>query len=246
MELYLIRHGQSANNALDLDDNYPYSRGVDPSLTDLGKQQAEHLARYLTQGVDLETLVTMPLTNRPELPHGFGITRIYASPMLRSLQTAQPLAKALGIPVEVWVELHEHGGMFLRYPDERGVVGFPGRSRAEILADFPDYLLPPSITEEGWWNPTSKEEDLAGCYARAVRVSQVMREFADSQEQIALVTHGTFTDCLVKAFLNMLPSNNLHFSHYNTGVSRLEFRPKGEVIVRYVNRVNHLPSEMVT
>lgn len=43
MELYIIRHGQSQNNAIGNDTN----RTMDPLLTELGKQQAEKLSEYL-------------------------------------------------------------------------------------------------------------------------------------------------------------------------------------------------------
>ncbi|NWG18397.1 MAG: histidine phosphatase family protein [Chloroflexi bacterium] len=247
MELYLIRHGQSANNVIMMAySDYEHRRDVDPPLTALGQQQAEATARYLAEAVNLETLVEQPAENRAEMPTGFDITRLYSSPMLRALQTAQPIGQALGLPVEVWPDVHEHGGMYLRYPDERGVVGFPGRSRAEILADFPDYILPDSITEAGWWNPASKEEDIAGCFARAVRVAAALRRRAHSQERIAIVTHGTFSDCLLKALLNMLPSDHLHYRLYNTGITRLDFRADGHVIVWYINRVHHLPPALVS
>ena len=46
MDLFIIRHGQSANNALaNIKD-----RQVDPPLTDLGVQQANELARFLMDG----------------------------------------------------------------------------------------------------------------------------------------------------------------------------------------------------
>ncbi|MBK8035238.1 MAG: histidine phosphatase family protein [Chloroflexi bacterium] len=48
LELYIIRHGQSTNNALP--DDSQATRVNDAPLTDLGKRQAEALATYLARG----------------------------------------------------------------------------------------------------------------------------------------------------------------------------------------------------
>lgn len=246
MELYLIRHGQSVNNVIMVNADYEHLRDADPALTPLGWQQAEAAAHYLAEATNLEALVDLPAENRREVPPGFGITRLYSSPMLRALQTAQPIAQALKLPVEVWVEVHEHGGLYLEYPDERGVVGFPGRTRADMQRDFPGCLLPEAITDQGWWNPASKREDIAGCFARAARVAAGLRRRAYSQERIAIITHGTFAACLLKALLNMLPSDQLHYHLYNTSITRLDFRADGHMVIRYINRIAHLPPEWVS
>ena len=50
MELFIIRHGQSGNNALaNIRD-----RSVDPPLTDLGERQAEMLGEYVARGENQE------------------------------------------------------------------------------------------------------------------------------------------------------------------------------------------------
>lgn len=248
MDLYIIRHGQSTNNVIgDHTPNYETRREVDPPLTDLGQRQAAAVARYLAEGENLETWAELPQSSRDEMPRGFGITHLYASPMLRAMQTAQPIARALGLPVEVWIELHEHGGMYLEYPDERGLVGHPGRRRSEIQQDFPDYVLPDELTEEGWWRPTDKREDITGAYARAMRVAAVLRRRASSHDCIALVTHGTFAECLIKALLNMLPSPDVRTYLYNTSLSHVHFYPtNSRLTLRYLNRVQHLAPEMVS
>lgn len=69
----LVRHGQTAWNK-DL-----HFRGTtDLPLSDLGLAQAQRVAEWLK---------------------GEPIRAIYSSPLLRTVQTAQPLADALGLPV---------------------------------------------------------------------------------------------------------------------------------------------------
>ena len=84
MELYLIRHGQSANNLREqVLAEHPLTtpaaaapRMADPPLTDLGELQARLAGESL----------------RDE-----GITRLYCGPMLRTLQTAQIIGTLLDL-----------------------------------------------------------------------------------------------------------------------------------------------------
>jgi len=83
--LYIIRHAQSLNNAR------PESQRVeDPGLTDLGKQQALHLA----QGF-------------PSLE----IDRLISSPFRRTLETTEAIVRTTRLKPEIWVDLHGRPGM---------------------------------------------------------------------------------------------------------------------------------------
>jgi broad specificity phosphatase PhoE len=235
MELVLIRHGQSTNNALDKVQN----RVCDPPLTELGRRQAEILAQHLAGGTSL-TLWEAEGHNQ----HGYGITRLYCSPMWRALQTAQPIGLTLGLAPEVWVEVHEHGGIFLDYGEAGGIVGYPGKTRAEMLAEFPNYVLPEGVTDEGWWH--GGREDRSACYGRAIKVAARVREQAAGEERIALVSHGDFLDALLKAFFNQLPGRQVYYHHFNAAITRLDFRSDGHLDVQYVNRVDHLPPDLMS
>jgi len=243
MELYIIRHGQSTNN-LTMITNVQ-DRVADPPLTDLGQQQAEALARHLQSGLNPDRIIDGAY-GRSDTQPGFGITQLYCSPMCRTLQTCQPISRALRLQPHVWIEIHEHGGIFLDHQDERGVVGMPGMTRSEILASFPDYQLPDAITEAGWWNAALGEEDLPSAQARAIRVAAALREQADRPDRIAIVTHATFADCLLKALLNQLPTTRHFFAHYNTAISRVDFLDAHHLRLRFTNRVDHLPPEMIS
>jgi broad specificity phosphatase PhoE len=238
MELYIIRHAQSTNNALtDRAD-----RGCDPPLTALGRGQAEYLAQHLT--TEMQRLSPR---ERGYLERGYGITHLYCSPMWRALQTAQPIGEALGLTPKVWIDIHEWGGIFLDHGEPEGVVGHPGKTRPEILEEFPNYVLPEGIREEGWW-AMATEEDRAGAMARAIRVVETLQRRAGDKddEQIVIVTHAGFGAMLIKAFLNLLPSDDVWFHIRNTSISRIELRTGEPLHVCYLNRVDHLPPEMVT
>lgn len=244
MELYLIRHGQSTNNALaDMND-----RTRDPDLTDLGRQQAEFVAKHLTNGISPEVVKVNGVEDtHASLKRGFDITKLYCSAMRRALQTAKPISEALGLTPEVWVDIHEKGGIFLDHGQEKGCMGYPGMTRSEILAEFPDYQLPDQITEDGWWNNGC--EDWPGCHGRAINVVYQLRHMAgngNGDERIALVSHGGFMDALLKALCNQLPSKHIWYHHFNTAITRIDFREDGGLSLRYLNRVEHLSPEYIS
>ena len=82
VRLLLVRHGQSPSNVRHLLD----TAVPGPSLTDLGREQAEAVAQLL----------------RDE-----GIGLVVASSQARAQETARPLATALGLDVQVLDELRE-------------------------------------------------------------------------------------------------------------------------------------------
>lgn len=252
MQLYLIRHGQSTNNVSMARD--PDDRVVDAPLTELGWEQARRAAQHLATTRNIDSAVEQHYGFPSPTPQvGAGFTHIYCSPMHRTLQTARPIADAFGLKPQVWVETHEHGGQHLRID---GVVrGFPGKTRAEVAEEFPDYGLPVELTDAGWWRVEDGEEDIYGCFTRAMRVANKLHDRAATLrnrgevESLALVTHGTFMDALLKALFNQLPAspaNTAYYTHYNTGITRLDFMPTGVPKIRYLNRVDHLTPELVS
>jgi len=231
MRLYFIRHGQSFNNALkDQRD-----RVEDPELTDIGQEQAERCAAFLASSQEM-----------PE--GGFNIDELYVSPMKRTLQTAAPIAQALQVKPQVWLDIHEIGGIFLADGDG-GVRGFGGLTRDQITVGFPDYALPESVKDVGWWDPNHGQETPAAFLARAIRVALTLRDRANEDIHIALVSHAAFLDALTKTLLNQAPTHpdDLFYLHYNTGISRFDFNhPYGRMRMTYFNRTAHLTPELET
>jgi 2,3-bisphosphoglycerate-dependent phosphoglycerate mutase len=239
MRLYLIRHGQSANNALYLKnpEEFENLRSHDPHLTEIGQQQALHAAQYLAQANEEDT---------------FDFTHIYVSPMIRAMDTAKPIAEALAVQPEIWQDIHEVGGLYLANGD--GSKGFPGINRAYIQDCYPTYKIPDEFGENGWWNPSHSKESPGQFLSRAIRVIAALKARVATNERILLVTHAAFADYLVKALLNQLPSNQdtLFYNHYNTGISRFDmgsdsFRGYLDgTRMHYLNRVDHLPATLRT
>ena len=240
MELFIIRHGQSGNNALaNIRD-----RSVDPPLTDLGERQAEMLGEYVARGENQELSRETTGNTKYELRHGLGITSLFTSPMYRSLQTVQPVSRASGLAPRIWVDIHEEGGMFLNHGGDEGLVGYPGRTRSEILAEFPDYVLPTSFDETGWWN--KDHEDPASLLVRATKVSEQLREMAKTEDRVAIITHGAFMNALLNAIFGQISEGHMYYRHHNTAISRFYMDGNGRFEVLYLNSTVHLNPESIS
>jgi 2,3-bisphosphoglycerate-dependent phosphoglycerate mutase len=243
VRLYLVRHAQSVNNA-------GISQGLapvpDPPLTELGQAQTLKLAEMLSTAHEPDQLSDLMLWRTPEaLADGstiYRFTRIVTSPMLRALQTTQPLAEALNVPVKVWPDICERGGIYQRIPS--GTVGLPGLTRRQIREQFPGYDLPTTITDDGWWR--GNRETPHAFAARAEQVAAIIRDRAAmdwSDDHVLMLSHFAFIDALLRVLLGT--PDGVMFYFYNTSVTRLDFSDRG-IVVRGVNRVDHLPPEMVS
>lgn len=242
-ELYLIRHGQSQYNAFAAESKANATeetpRTSDPSLTPAGYAQAACVARYLADEAD-----KTDVRDGTPVEDGHGIDKLYTSAMLRALETTQPIAAALGLTPEIWLDVHEEGGIWLDHGDGRGPVGYPGMTRTEIEAQFCGFLQPDSITEAGWWNrPFESHDDLV---RRAARVAEDVRQrIAGQESRVGIVSHGTFISLLIQHLLLGQYVPDIRFSNHNTGISRLDF-DGDSVMLRYLNRIDHLPMDLVT
>ncbi len=110
MQIYFIRHGQSTNNILSYEDgSYDYERVSDPSLTDIGVEQANMLE---IPGAKLEwpADVTIDTQNR----YGFGLTHLYCSLMIRAVHTGSIISSHVGLPLVGLPQVHEVGGYILK------------------------------------------------------------------------------------------------------------------------------------
>lgn len=63
--------------------------------------------------------------------------------------------------------------------------------------------------------------------------------------RVAIVSHGTFISLLIQHLLLGRYVPDIRFSNHNTGISRLDF-DGDSVMLRYLNRIDHLPMDLVT
>jgi glucosyl-3-phosphoglycerate phosphatase len=163
--MILLRHGQSEFNL-----RYAATR-VDPGiedarLTEYGHYQAEQAARQLAEQ---------------------RITRIIASPYTRALQTAEPISRRLGVPIEVWPVVRERFGLACDVGTLRGRLSgcWPAHSFAEI--------------EEKWW--PDAHETPTQVTDRAVEFRQRMAA-SPGWEATLVVSHWGFILCMTGQSIN--------------------------------------------
>ncbi len=155
LAMILLRHGQSEFNL-----HFTATRrdpGIhDPRLTELGHEQAREAARALAQA---------------------GIRRIITSPYTRALQTAAPIAAALGVPVYVNPIVRE------RYAFSCDV----GSPVSALAPAWPHHDF--SHIDEIWWPQI--EEPAEGIIGRASLFRAEMAALPDWSDTL-VVSHWGF------------------------------------------------------
>ncbi len=153
--MILIRHGQSDFNAVfnrtRVDPGIP-----DPGLTEQGRRDAAAAAGALA---------------------GRGIRRLLASPYTRTLETAEIIARHLGVPVTIEPLVRERAYFLCDIGSHRSAL-----ARRWPHLDF-DHV------EERWWPPLDESQDLL--LARCMRFRAAMAETADWRA-VGVVTHWGF------------------------------------------------------
>ena len=241
MKLYYIRHGQSENNALY--DLYGDSQGrlEDPPLTATGQRQAQALVGFIQQKDLKGQAGDTPQLKKRDF---FGFTHLYTSLMVRAVQTAHALAGAVNLTPVAWPDIHETGGMHLADEISGENLGRPGKGRSYFEENFNSLILPESISDEGWWNrPFERDEE---CQPRARRVLQeLLARHGGTHDRVAFVSHGGFYVHLMREIF-AIQGANIWLHMFNTGITRVDFRPDGRANLIYHDRTDHLPEELLT
>lgn len=192
MQLLLVRH------ALPLRSEH--GEGSDPNLSDQGLAQTERL---------------------PEALDRFPISRVVSSPQRRAIQTAEPVAAARGLTVEI---------------DDRF---------AEYDRDLPLYIPVEQIREEmpeEWARlaqghlPSAVDEDAFLARVRAAVDDLVAA--VDPEDTVAVFSHGGVINVLLHQILGT--ARLLSFPVDYASVTRLLFSRSGQATVAGVNGVEHV------
>ncbi|KAJ6519873.1 histidine phosphatase superfamily [Mycena sanguinolenta] len=187
--IYIARHGFRMNW---VNNTWKSVTGLakDPPLAAFGETQARELAEYF---------LSLPEDQRP--------TAIFSSPYYRCLQTAQPVAKALSVPIFV-----EHGISEWYSPVTPGTGLHPRPGSASSLrAYFPE------IDPDAWssiWYPPRVGEDVAEVHARAAGFLDAFvpaaedrfacgqnAETAHTATRVLLVSHAATVIALTRALV---------------------------------------------
>ena len=230
MQFYFIRHAQSENNALWDQTGADIGRKEDPSLTELGWEQARRVAG-LVAGLH-------------DGAERFGVTHLYCSPMLRAVATAYEIGKQAGLMPVLWKDWHECGGLFSGTRANNDIVPRPGMSKQVLEERFPGIVTNGEVGPDGWWQGDYELEEERS--ARGTRVVERLLEIhAGTNDVVAVVSHGAFYQRFVAALMGIEKVKPIWFLMNNTGVTRVDFNSIETTLV-YSNSLQHLPSTMVS
>ena len=247
MRLYLIRHCESENNALWVRTGSADGRSEDPHLTDRGKRQAKVLAAYLAGAREASAV---PFEGGP-MREGLQISHLYTSLLQRAIQTALPISRALDLPLVAWPEIHERGGVYLSDPETGEEQGLPGPGRPFFEAQYPQLLLPESLDDNGWWNRPYELREAALGRAEIV-LAALMERHGDTDDHVALVTHGGFTQSILQTMFGVSPhrspfsGDRFVWLKFNNGaISRIDIS-HDLLRLAYLNFIDYMPGVLIT
>lgn len=246
MQIYYIRHGQSANNQLYAESGSEKGRVEDPPLTEVGWRQAwflaEHVARMNRNTGGRKADLNFIVPGEGSL-YEYQFTHIYTSLMTRAVQTASVLSKKIGIPLFGMAELHEAGGVYLEDENTGEKVGKPGKTPAELRREFPELILPDGLAEDGWYNRPYEERE--NRLPRAKRVlNDLLVRHSGSPDRVALVSHGAFYQYFITAVLGLDERPPVWFFLNNAAITRIDAGERFDII--YMNRTHHIPEDILT
>jgi 2,3-bisphosphoglycerate-dependent phosphoglycerate mutase len=240
MQLFFIRHAQSGNNRLWEQTKSNQGRNEDPDLSDLGRKQVDCLSAYL----QVPSKVVIQNDNQA-MQVGFGFTHIYTSLMTRAVRTGAGIAESVNLPLVAWKDIHEWGGIYLEDLETEEKKGLPGKSGKELLEIYPKLVLDASIKQDGWWNRPYEEEEEQ--LQRAARVLAELRaRHGNTDDRVVFVSHGGFYRLFVSAIVGFDSTSSVWFDLNNCAISRFDFWPDGGVNIRYMNRLEHIPMELIS
>ncbi|MCV7343613.1 histidine phosphatase family protein [Mycolicibacterium rhodesiae] len=192
MQLLLVRHA--------LPHRTEAGEGSDPELSDEGWDQARRL---------------------PEALDRFPLARLISSPQRRALQTAEPVAKATGLTVDIDDRLAEYDRGLSHYVPIEQVR----KERPEEWARMADGRLPSTVDED----------EFRG------RVGAALTDIvtaADHDETVAVFSHGGVINVILHELLGT--KRLLSFPIDYVSITRLLYARSGFGTVAAVNTTEHV------
>ncbi|AKS31186.1 histidine phosphatase family protein [Mycolicibacterium goodii] len=192
MQLLLIRHA--------LPPRSEPGQGSDPVLSEAGIEQAGRL---------------------PDALKRFPVTRVVSSPQRRAVQTAEPLAGALGLPVEVDERIAEYDRDMTHYVPIEEIA----EENPEELARLAGGHLPSGVDEA----------EFAG------RISAAVADLVatgDHRDTVAVFSHGGVINVLLHRILSTERLLSFHIDY--ASVTRVLASRSGRLSVASVNGTEHV------
>ena len=200
MQLLLVRHGQPVTE-VHTDGSF-----ANPSLSHIGQQQADLAGKWLAE---------------------LGVQRVYASPMARALQTAEPIAAAAQLGSDAIVV-------------REGLTEFDSRSSSYVPMEVM------KRTNRARWDElasgTFNADDAAGVQAwveqAVAAIEQIVADHAG--ERVAVACHGGVVNAYLAHCLDFDTERFLRFDVDYTSVTRVMASGQGHRSVLSINERSHL------
>ncbi|MFN7251504.1 MAG: histidine phosphatase family protein [Anaerobacillus sp.] len=155
-----------------------------------------------------------------------SIDYLYSSDLGRAFETATAISAHQPVDVVGWDKLREIG-----------LGPLEGKTRQEILLQFPEITETSSILTTGLAGTETVEEI-------TVRCQYVLEQLlaGHKRHHVALVSHGGFISIFLMYLMFAEKWNEVHrpFVIGNTGVTKVEFTEAGKPVFHYVNHDAHL------
>lgn len=183
-QLFIVRHGETdVNRAQKIQ-----GRSIDASINETGRKQAEAVDRHLRQ---------------------YPVRRVVVSSLRRTIETAEPLIKRIGIEPERHAEL-----------DEMNFGVLEGQ-------EFPKIRDQISVIHEQWSNGNTsyapdKGESPEEVFRRASGKALEILSTAD-EEHIAFILHGRLIRILLSEWLGLGLKNMHRIEHTNGAINHLRW-----------------------
>ena len=181
-EILFIRHGVT-----DWNQARRFQGQIDIELNDEGRLQAQRTGRRLA---------SMP------------IAAVYSSDLSRARQTAEPIARALGL------ELRLEPGL-----RERSYGMFEGRTHDDLSRDHPEAYSRWRARDPAFELPGGGESLLA--LRERVREQMMRLVGRHAGEMVAAVTHGGVLDTIYRIAANEPADSVRRFELLNAGINRI-------------------------
>lgn len=192
MQLLLVRHA--------LPHRSDHGRGADPELSDVGHEQAARLPAALSR---------------------FPLSRLVSSPQRRSVQTAEPVAASLDLPIDIDERLAEYDRDMSGYVPLEDLRTAHPRQWERMAAGH----LPEGVDEDAF-------------RARIAAGVDAVVASAAHDETVALFSHGGVINVLLHEILGT--RRLLSFPIDYASITRLLYSRNGRVSVVATNTTEHV------
>lgn len=218
MTVFIVRHAMAGHNVAQ--KNFPGSR-PDPLKDYISDYDG---APLIPCGIAQATLTGRRLSS-------VKMDAILCSPAVRAVMTAAEIARFQQneLPVEIMYDLIECGMDHYKEPQKEIYDTLYSNIRTYSPLS-PTGMIPDLQPDEDSW-------------ARAKNIVKYLNERFTNDENVLLVTHGSFAYLYLLSALMRIPDSEhekYHFMLENAGITRLRFTPDGAIMISAVNDTGHL------